>query len=276
MTVKMTFESIDVFIPQAQEYLINPLTGPEPSAETGPGSHFHPDLRSQSSMLSSQSSVASPSRSTSNRLRKSSDPRYRDYPSPPPSASPRRSSFSKTNPFRNSLTVPSQDEISVQNRPRGKSLTERYPGDETHKPLDMLRKHSKRANRTPHLRQKNQIGADKIDVLDVTGGMYHHEGPYDATYAARNKNFQYSPLEAVSATNEEALKATPREKIQDSIDKHVPLDGVAYVPPGVEDRDGNVYNYEEGDNMMIAQGGNYKRWPGVVSFPLVGRCLDAC
>ena len=99
------------------------------------------------------------------------------------------------------------------------------------------------------------------------GGAYHHDGPYDATLLARNMSFTSSPVEAVAASNEEALKATPREKIVDSVQKHRPLDGVAIVPPGVTDREGRVYHYEEGTDMMIEDGGNYKRWPGVVSTP---------
>ena len=75
-----------------------------------------------------------------------------------------------------------------------------------------------------------------------------------------------SPIEAVRFTNEEALKATAPERIQDSLKKHRPLDGVAIVPPGMEDMYGRTYNYEEGTDMMIENGGNYKRWPGVVCY----------
>ena len=75
-----------------------------------------------------------------------------------------------------------------------------------------------------------------------------------------------SPIEAVRRTNEEALKATAPEKIQDSLKKHRPLDGVAIVPPGMEDMNGRIYNYEEGTDMMIENGGNYKRWSGVVGY----------
>ncbi len=135
----------------------------------------------------------------------------------------------------------------------------------------MLRKDAKAAHRAPHLRKKHHVGTDTIDSLDkVGGGPYHHEGPYDATLLARNTNFQSSPLEAVSASNEEALRATPREKIIDSVEKHYPLDGVAVVPPGVADRYGRTYNYQEGSDMMIdnaPEGGAYKRWPGMVYPP---------
>lgn len=62
----------------------------------------------------------------------------------------------------------------------------------------------------------------------------------------------------------EALKATPVERIKDSVERHRPLDGVATVPSGMPDQSGRVYDYEEGADIMI-EDGNYKRWPGVVS-----------
>ena len=126
---------------------------------------------------------------------------------------------------------------------------------------------NKKANRAPHLRKKHLVGADRIDRLDNLVAPYHHEGPYDATLLARNMSYTNSPIEAVSTSNEEALKATPREMIKDSVEKHRPLDGTAMVPPGMADRYGNTYNYEEGTDMMIdgnPEGGAYKRWPGMV------------
>jgi hypothetical protein len=84
---------------------------------------------------------------------------------------------------------------------------------------------------------------------------------------ARNRDFKNSPLEAVASTNAEALKATPREKVLDSIQRHRPLDGVAFVPPGFPDRYGRVFRYEEGTDMQrdAASGGDLGRWPGIVS-----------
>ena len=131
----------------------------------------------------------------------------------------------------------------------------------------MLMEDNKKANRAPHLRKKHLVGADRIDRLDNLVAPYHHEGPYDATLLARNTSYTNSPIEAVSTSNEEALKATPREMIKDSVEKHRPLDGTAMVPPGTADRYGNTYNYEEGTDMMIEgnpEGGAYKRWPGMV------------
>jgi hypothetical protein len=115
-------------------------------------------------------------------------------------------------------------------------------------------------------------GADTIDVLDrtVVGGAYHHEGPYDATLLARNTSFQNSPVAAVKDSNEEALRATPRERIKDSLDKHMPLHGTAIIPPGMAGIDGIEMHYEEGDDLMRdedAPGGPYKRWPGIKYHP---------
>jgi hypothetical protein len=111
-------------------------------------------------------------------------------------------------------------------------------------------------------------GADPIDILDRSfGGAYHHEGPYDATLFARNTSYKSSPVEAVRGTNSEALKATPRENIRDALDKHVPLQGTAIIPPGMAGLDGRTMNYEEGADLMRepdAPGGAYERWEHVV------------
>jgi hypothetical protein len=143
----------------------------------------------------------------------------------------------------------------------------------SHRPLDQLRKEAKAANRAPHLKKKHLPGADVIDVLDnsVLGGAYHHEGPYDATLLARNTSHQSSPVEATKGTNAEAIRATPRENIKDSLDKHVPLQGTAIIPPGMEGSDGRPMTYEEGADLMRepdAPGGAYKRWAGIVSSPI--------
>jgi hypothetical protein len=143
----------------------------------------------------------------------------------------------------------------------------------SHRPLDQLRREAKAADRAPHLKKKHMPGADVIDVLDrsMVGGAYHHEGPYDATLLARNTSYQSSPVEATRGTNAEAIRATPRENIQDSLVKHVPLQGTAVIPPGLEGHDGRPMQYEEGADLMRepdAPGGAYKRWEGVVSFPM--------
>lgn len=131
----------------------------------------------------------------------------------------------------------------------------------------MIARDQKLAHRSRHLRKQSHHGADSIDQLDLAGGPYHHEGPFDAASLARNRTYKNSPIEAVAGTNAEALRATPEEKIIDAVKKHKPLDGVAVVPPGQADREGRIYKYEEGTDLMIEDGGNYKRWPGVVCPP---------
>ena len=191
------------------------------------------------------------------------------YPTPPHSAGPRQSQFSEpssSNRFSGGSTqIPTSTNGTAGGRNRNNSLPSRNrPLDPATGPLDFVRRDTKLAYRSPHLRKKHLPGPDSIDTLDTVGGGYHHEGPYDATLLARNTNYKSSPVEAVRSTNQEALKATPEEKIQDSLRKHMPLDGTAVVPPGVPDREGRVYSYEEGTDLMIEDGGNYKRWPGVV------------
>ncbi len=93
------------------------------------------------------------------------------------------------------------------------------------------------------------------------------EGPYDATLISRNTNTKNSPVDAVRETNAEAIRATPREYIKDSLTKHVPLQGTAVVPPGMPGPDGRNMQYEEGADLMRepdAPGGAYKRWDHVV------------
>lgn len=135
----------------------------------------------------------------------------------------------------------------------------------SHRPLDQIRQHAKKADRAPHLKKRHLPGADSIDVLDAIGGTYHHEGPYDATLLARNTSYKTSPVAATEGTNAEALKATPRENIRDAIERHMPLQGVAVIPPGFLGPDGKPMEYEEGADLMReedAAGGAYKRWPG--------------
>lgn len=149
-------------------------------------------------------------------------------------------------------------------RRRASSLKQRYPGDPTDHPLDMLTRDSLRSQRSPHLRKKHQPRPDQIDSLDDALGKYHHEGPYDAALMVRNSSYKNSPIAALRESNNEALKATPADKIRDSLNDHRPLDGVAMVPPGHADAFGRRYDYQEGTDMMRDLGGNYKRWPGVV------------
>lgn len=255
---------------QATEYLTDPLNAPQPSEEDGPGSSF----RIQQTTVTPKSDVK---RSSSSRLSKTNP--YRKsldtppnngvarssslrnptsktaYPSPPPSASPHQSAFN-------------EDQTRTHRR-RGSSLNAKHPGDMSHRPLDTLTAEKHRADRSRHATRKHHIQPDTIDALDdVAGAAYHHSGPYDATLFARN-NSSTGPLGALVDSNAETLRATPHDKIVDSVRGHRPLDGVAAFAPGETDRDGNRYEYSE-SNMMLdsdAPGGAYKRWPGVQYHP---------
>ncbi|KAI0804391.1 hypothetical protein GGR55DRAFT_314942 [Xylaria sp. FL0064] len=138
------------------------------------------------------------------------------------------------------------------------------------RPLEQIKRETKLANRSPHLRKHAQPRPDQIDSLDNIGGIYHHGGPYDATLASRNRDARYAPLAAVQEGNREALKATPAINIVDAVTRHVPLQGTASVPPGETDFTGNVMDYEEGADLMResdAAGGAYKRYEHVQYHP---------
>jgi hypothetical protein len=176
---------------------------------------------------------------------------------------------------------PPGDSIGIPQRSR--SLRARFPGDMSHRPLDIIKQDFRAADRGSHRRSRRGRGsgqhqqkcppdADPIDVLDKApvGGPYHHDGPYDATLASRNLNPELSPVEAVKASNMEAIKATPRDFIQDSLQKHVPLQGTATVASGERDLGGRLMEYDEGADLMReedAPGGAYGRWPGQVRAP---------
>ncbi|PHH70368.1 hypothetical protein CDD80_6058 [Ophiocordyceps camponoti-rufipedis] len=111
---------------------------------------------------------------------------------------------------------------------------------------------------------------DAIDALDTIGPRYHHPGPYDAALPSRNADATTSPLAAVHDSNMEALRATPRENVIDALSRHVPLQGVASIPPGQTDPSGRVMDYVEGADLMReadSPGGAYKRWPGLNYHP---------
>lgn len=162
---------------------------------------------------------------------------------------------------------------------RARSTCTTTPSKSNHQPpsyegtvkgsLDDSRTRTRR-KRSRHQRASyNQT--DIIDGLDHTSPyIYHHEGPFDAASARRNAVKKYSPLEAVKESNAEALRATPRERIMDAINRHRPLDGTGFYPPNTVGRNGQVYEYEEGTNMMDEYG-LFSRQPGNVwaSFPLL-------
>jgi hypothetical protein len=174
------------------------------------------------------------------------------------------------NPFKDQMEVD-----KGKSPQRSGSLSARFPGDMSHRPLAMLKQQHRAADRNPfnysrghrHVKQPS----DPIDVLDKTVPVpYHHDGPYDPTLADRNTNNLYPPIEAVRESNMEAIKATPRENIQDSLDKHVPLQGTAIIPPGMPDMSGRRMEYKEGADLMRekdAAGGAYKRYDFIVRDP---------
>lgn len=313
---------------QASRYLLDPLTAPEPSQETGPGTHHNTTSGASSRPQSSGSSAQN--QNASARVRHSSGGNRTISSLPPPYTSPRSDRFPhrrehlpasavgsptqhhSTGPAltvtptstggqsyshrqstdRASTAIPTSTTghssrfsgsdsdqpfsqcsntklgseptpSSTTGRPRSRSLHSRFEGDQSLRPLDIIKRDTKLANRAPHLRKRHHVGPDTIDILDTVGGGYHHEGPFDATLLARNTAFASSPIAAVRDTNLQALKATPREMVHDSIRAHRPLDGVAMIPPGVPDWNGRMYQYEE-TNLMVENGGDYKRWPGVV------------
>ncbi|KAI1618499.1 hypothetical protein EDD37DRAFT_622903 [Exophiala viscosa] len=278
----------------ATQYLLDPLNAPDPSQEDGPGNSFRggasttpvkspqPERSSPGRRLSkhnpnnpyrkgSFSTVNTNEINRSASLHTKSNSNSGAYPSPPPSGNSPNGRFPSP---QQSPRSPShrQEAFGGQQtgRRRASSLTERYPGDKSHRPLDQLAKEKYIADRARHATRKHHIQPDTIDNLDRSGGTsWHHGGPYDATLFARN-NSTNSPLAAVADSNLEALKATPKERIVDSVRGHRPLDGVALYAPGNSDRMGNVYNYEEGENMMTEgrpEGGAYKRWPGIQYLP---------
>lgn len=280
----------------AAVFLIDPLNVPEPSAETGPGSHFgstyapapavqKPRITKTPSPPAGRSSIGSnnPFRDGSgsrNASPREAFPAYRSEAFGGKSSHRRAVSNSSNRSAGSQGRSPRAHEgnnLSPQergHRRRTSSLSARYPGDTSHLPLESIIKDNKKAHRSPHLNKRHLPGPDTIDRLDpaLGGRAYHHEGPYDAALLARNSSYKNSPVAALEETNSEALKATPKENIKDALERHKPLDGVAYIPPGMPDRFGRTYNYEEGADLMhedAPDGPGYKRWAGKV------RCFPA-
>lgn len=188
--------------------------------------------------------------------------------------SSRRTSFSSNNPYARFMS-PAPSVYTSSRRSFSESVssgltnpfwwsgaTEHFPVEPKQRRDSSVPQRSRSHRIYPHKSQL--VNPDIIDQLDNVGFYsYHHEGPYDAVCPERNLVSQHSPLEAVKESNEEALRATPPEKIIDCLDSHRPLDGTAFFPPGTVDRNGQAYNYEEGSNMMNDYG-NFMRFPGTV------------
>ncbi|KAF1360460.1 hypothetical protein EJ07DRAFT_115165, partial [Lizonia empirigonia] len=242
-----------------------------PSKHTGNSVETNPYRRSRAS-----SDAKAPSATVSKVGQTTPRSSRYEYPSPPQSASPRKQHFSnhRTDAFGSlDESRPRRSSQPSSLRPQSQYVSGRNRGGSLNvdgSPLETIRKETKTAHRAHHLRKKNLQGADIIDRLDKTGvSRYHHEGPYDAASIARNRDKKHSPVAAVQESNEEALRATPRENIQDAVERHRPLEGVATVPPGMADKFGHVYNYEEGTDMQRdpLNKGDYKRVPGVEYHP---------
>ncbi|KAK0914384.1 hypothetical protein LTR02_001769 [Friedmanniomyces endolithicus] len=272
---------------EAQALLIDPFNAPEPSSETGLNTHFRSTFGPAPGSTPTPSTESKGSLSTNNPFRDNASPatssgmkaaqvterettvRGEDISRHRAEAfgdAPLRSSASKGLTAYEDAMAGASGSGSARGRRRTSSLKERFPGDESQNPLDVIRRASKKADRSPHLNKRHLPGPDVIDRLDpaLGGRAYHHEGPYDAAGLAKNTKYdKYSPVAALQTTNEEALKATPRENIKDAVNRHKPLDGVAFVPPGMPDKFGRTYNYEEGTDMAGEPGGDagYKRWP---------------
>ncbi|KAI9669317.1 MAG: hypothetical protein M1831_000352 [Alyxoria varia] len=271
----------------AKEYILDPLNAPEPSAEDGPGTSFRNGAPSAPKSTSTKEKPSSKVKNLGTGTTSSTNPYRRSTPQSSIRASttgqdtlsnassdhaPSRKSAETRRKERPppSYNVPERPSSQIPRetgRPRrSSSLSQRYPGDNSHQPLDTIAQENKRAQRSPHLRKRYQPGTDAIDKLDPTA-RYHHAGPYDAALMSRNLSPKDSPVAALSNSNAEALKATPRDKINDSLNDHRPLDGTALVPPGYTDAFGQTYYYEEGTDMMRELGGDYKRWPGIQYLP---------
>lgn len=274
----------DYAYPSASNFFNNPTPPDSADKPSRLPHHYHPSkpyapnhtARRVSSPLDThaEEGIASSSRSPPPVSLTSQHHRYRKpVPNSPPAAGLHRTASARVpgNPPNHAAVDHNRSRSAGYNDPQrrpsaSQTLAERYPGDMSHRPLDMLKRESRAADRR---HRKRFSETDTIDRLDTIGPAYHHGGPFDATLASRNQNKMYSPVAAVRESNMAALRATPRQYIDDSLKRHHPLQGTAILPPGEVDVYGNVMDYEEGADLMRepdAEGGPYKRWDGVVSF----------
>jgi len=276
--------------------LLGPLIDEEPSQATGLNSHFASTYTAPKPVAANPSTPPRSSLGSNNPFRDNDEAVHRSPPSKAgvttnerslgrgsPRGSPRfaphreaalggldsshRRAASNASHDAAIASGPNSPTTKTSHHRRASSLAERYPGDDSHKPLDIIRRDSKKADRSPHLKRRHQPGADLIDRLDpgVGGKTYHHEGPFDAALLARNSSYDSSPIAALKTSNEETIKATPEEKVRDAIEKHKPLEGVADIPSGQMDRFGRTYNYEEGADLQhepTEDGPGLGRWGG--------------
>ncbi|CRK33977.1 hypothetical protein BN1708_006232, partial [Verticillium longisporum] len=144
---------------KANQYLLDPLTAPEPSQEDGPGSTFvNPDPLLRTFSRRNKDSTAN----------KNETP----LPTPPTSASPTRVSFQPPSNNSVSRSTSTRNHTGSRSHPprpekhtrsistpvagfhRPQSISQRYPGDMSHRPLDVIKREQRAADRSPHLRTR--------------------------------------------------------------------------------------------------------------------------
>lgn len=114
----------------------------------------------------------------------------------------------------------------------------------------------------PH--PSRELPPDIIDLMDDSvppSLVRHHSGPFDAVTRSAYLPPKQSPLAALKHSTEETLKATPEISIRDSLNKHVPLQNTAVVPPGEHVPGGlpdETLDYKE-ENLI----GDIGRWQGI-------------
>lgn len=104
-----------------------------------------------------------------------------------------------------------------------------------------------------------------LDAIDVMDGsippnlLRHHSGPFDAVTKSMFLSQNQNPLVALEHSTQEALEATPEISIQDSLERHVPLQNTAIVEPGQRPYGNDKpVEYEE-ENLL----GDVGRWQGI-------------
>ena len=119
----------------------------------------------------------------------------------------------------------------------------------------------RRHHRTKHSRELPPDIIDRMDESVPPSLLRHHSGPFDAVTKSAYVSKNRSPLAALERSTKEALKATPETSIRDSLNKHVPLQNTAVVPPGEHVPGGSpdeVLTYKE-ENLL----GDVGRWEGI-------------
>ena len=116
-------------------------------------------------------------------------------------------------------------------------------------------------HKSSHSRELPPDIIDRMDDSLPPSLVRHHSGPFDAVtrsaYLSKNK----SPLAALEHSTEQVLRATPEVSIRDSLNKHVPLQNTAVVPPGQYvpgGSPGEILDYKE-ENLL----GDVGRWQGI-------------